>query len=101
MGLLKHALGKERTLNLLITNIMVVINDDVAYLHLDLLVDINIKDDHVLVGHIITLGDSNDCILIAFLIKILLGQDLCTINDIRMNTHSLHHTKFLFQILTF
>ena len=91
MRLLEHTLGNQRTLDFLVAEEVVAVDDDVAHLHLRLLVNVNIQDDHVLVGHVVTLGDGDDGILVALAVKILLCQDLGTVNDIRMKTHALHH----------
>ena len=53
--------------------LLITFNNDVAHLHLFLLVYINIKDDLIFVGNIFTLMNSDFGILEAFVFKIFLS----------------------------
>ena len=63
----------------------VAVEDNLTNLHLLLLVDINVEDDLVLAGNIITLYDIDFGVLIAFVIEVFLGQNLGTVNHVGRN----------------
>ena len=99
MNLTKGTLREEATLDFLVGHLFITIKDNAANLHLGFLIDIDIEHHLILTRYIIALTDINLSILIAFIIKILCGQDLSTVNEVLRQTHALGHTQFVLQIL--
>ena len=100
MGLRKGTLREESSLDLLIGELFVAFDVDGAHLHLLLLVDHHVKDHAVLLRYVLALQNFNVGILKAFVVKVFLGKDLRTVDDIRVYAHTLCHTEFLLHILT-
>ena len=101
MGFSKGTLAKHGSLNLLIAQLVVAINDDRAHLHFLLLIYIDIKDNLILCCNIVTLTDKDLSILITLVFKVLLCKYLSTVKHIRRNLSTLQKTEFLLHILTF
>ena len=85
MGLGKGTLLKEATLYLARLQLLITLNDNLANLHLLLLVDNDIKDDMVFLSHIGALLNIDISILKALIVEILLSKNLGTIYHVGMN----------------
>ena len=100
VGLRKGTLREEPSLNLLIGELFVAFDVDGAHLHFLLLINHHVKDDAILLRHVLTLQDLDVGILKALVVEVFLGKDLRTVDDIRVYAHALCHTEFLLHILT-
>ena len=101
INLTEGAFLKQRALNLAGLQLLVAFKDDIAYLHLVLLIDIDIKNHHILICHVVTLHNSDFRILEAFVIEITLSEDLSAVNHVGSNLTTLHDAKFCLHIFTF
>ena len=100
MGLCKGTLREQTALDLLVGQVVVAFDVDVAHLHLLLLVDHHVEDDAIPLRHVLALQDFDVGILEALVVEILLGKNLRTVDDVRMNAHALCHTELLLHVLT-
>ena len=91
MCFLEHTLGKQCTLDALVREPVVAVNHNVANLYLLLFVNVHVKNHHVLVGHVVALLNLYDGILVALVVEIALGENLCTVSHVGVKGHSLHH----------
>ena len=102
VNLAEGALAEERALDLRVTQFLVAVEDDVAHLHLRLLVDRDVENDLILAPrHVVALHDIYLCVLIALLVEVFLGQDLGTVNHIGCYLTALHDTEFGLHVLAF
>ena len=82
-----------------VAEVFIAFNDDMAYLHLRFLVDVDIKDYLILASHIIALHNIYLCILETFLVEIFLCQYLGTVYHVGSDLVALHDTQFGLQVL--
>ena len=87
------------TLDFLVGELFVTFEDNLANLHLRLLVDSDVEDDLVLAGDVVALNDFDDGIVIAFLVEVFLGQDLGTVNHVGRNLCTTHNAQFGVHVL--
>ena len=97
--LLEGAFGEQVTFQLLIRQLAVAINEDMPYPHFLLFVDINVEDDLILVGHIITLADVHLSILVSLVVEVFLGEGLRAVYHVRGYLSSLDKSELLVHIL--
>ena len=98
---LESSFREESSFQLLIGQLAVSVDDDVADFHLLFLVDIDVEDNRVLVGYIIALADIYLGILITLVVEVFLGKCLGTVEHVRSNLSALDKAKFLLHILAF
>ena len=90
---------EQRTLDFLVVQFLVSVEPNIAHLHLFLLVHFHVENHLILVGHVITLADFNLGVLVSFVVKVFLGQDLSPVDNVRMQGHALCHAQFLLHVL--
>ena len=84
MNLRKCTFPQESTLDLYVFQFAITVKDDIPNLHLLFLIDDNVKNHLVLLRYVFTLLDFYFRILESLIVKILLGENLCTVNHVRM-----------------
>ena len=101
MSLGKGTLGEESTLDLPVAQLLVTVDGNLVYLDLFLLVYYHIKDYLSLVCHVITLVNLDVGVLETLVVEVFLGKNLGTVQHVRSNLRTLHHTEFLLHVFTF
>ena len=93
------AFAEQRTLDSPVGEFLVAVEDDFPHLHLVFLVDEHIEHHLVLAGDIVTLLDIDLSVLIAFVVEVFLGQNLCAVYEVLRQTHALGHAELCFKVL--
>ena len=100
MGLGKGALLEEAALDDLGLQLVVALDVYLAYLQFLFLVDHHVEDYLVLASHVLALVYVYLGVLVAFLVKILLGQNLGTVYRVGRHLHTFEQTQLGLHILT-
>ena len=100
MDLRESTLREQSSLDLLVRQFLITLDDDLVNAHLLFLIHLHIKDHITLLRDVITLGNGNLGILETLIIEISLGQDLRTVNSIRCELTALEQTQLILHILT-
>ena len=101
VDLAEGALFEQVTLDLVVFQLLVALEDDAAHLHLRLLVNIDIENHLVLAGDVVALHNLNLCILITLVVEVFLGQNLSAVEHVGGNLAAFHDTKLSLHVLTF
>ena len=101
MRLAECSLCEQRTLDFLVAQLVVAFDYYLVYLQFLLLVYVNIQDYLVLGSDIVTLTDIDFGILVAFLIKVLLGENPGPVDHVRRDLSALQQSKLLLHVLSF
>ena len=101
MSLGEGTLREQTALDFLVGQFAVTIDDNLAYLHLLLLVDDHVEDDAVTLSHVLTLQNFDVGIFEALVVEVFLGQDLRAVNHVGVDAHAGCHAELLLQVLTF
>ena len=101
MGLCEGTFLEQTALYLAVFQRFVALDVDLADLHLLLLVDDNIKDNLVLVCHVVALTDLYVGVLEALVIEIFLGKNLGAVYHVRCDLSTLQESQFLLHVGAF
>ena len=101
MGRCQGTFLEQSALDLLVGDLLVAFNGDLMHLHLHLLVNRDVEDHLVLVGHIIALHDVDLSVLVTLVIEVFLGKDLGTVDHVRRNLTALQQAELLLHVLAF
>ena len=101
MRLAECSLCEQRTLDFLVAQLIVAFDYYLVYLEFLLLVHVNIQDYLVLGSDIVTLTDIDFGILVAFLIKVLLGENPGPVDHVRRDLSALQQSELLLHVLSF
>ena len=93
------AFREESSLDLLFAQLLVALDDDIANLHLLLLVHNNVQNHVILLADIVALHDFDIGILESLIVEILLRQHLSAVDCIRMYAHASQQTQLLLHIV--
>ena len=97
----ESTLGEHLSLDLAIGEFFISLDDNLVYFHFLLLVYLEIQDNVVFIGHIITLTDGDFGIFVPFVVEVFLCQDFGTVEDIGRHLASLDNTEFCIHIVAF
>ena len=101
VGLRQCTFAQKTTLDFLVAELVVALDDDAAHLHLLFFVDDDVENHVVLLRHIVALHHRDFGILKAFFVEIFLCNQFRTVEHIRVDAHSRRHSEALFQFLFF
>ena len=101
MGLCEGALLEQSALYLAVFQRFVAFDVDLADLHLLLFVDDYIKDNLVLVCHVVALTNLDVGVLEALVVEIFLGKNLRAVNHVRCDLSALQEAQFLLHVGAF
>ena len=99
MSLCESTLREEISLEFLLIDLLITLDDDLMNTNLLLLVNNDIKNYLILLRNILTLIDLDISILISLIIEILLGKNLRTVEHVWSNLATLEQAQFLLHIL--
>ena len=95
----KSTFFKEPTFNFRSLQLLISFNDNITHLHLLFFININVKNDLILLAYVLTLSYFYVCILKAFVVKIFLCKNFCTVNHIGCNLSAFKNAKLLLHIV--
>ena len=92
---------KQGTGNLIEWQFFVTIKDNLANLHLWLLVNSHVEDDFILTRYVVALCDIDFGVVIAFIIEVLLGKNLGAVNHVWRNLTAFHDAQLGLHVFAF
>ena len=95
----KGSFLKEAAFNFRSFQLMIAFNDDIAHFHLLFLVNVDIKNDLILLGYVLTLSYFNICVFEPLVIKVFLCENFCTINHVGCNLSTFKNAELLLHII--
>ena len=100
VSLLEHTFLYDVTLNATCSQCAITLDEDVAHLHLLLLIDDNVEYHLVFVSHVVALHDLYVGVLEAFLVEIAFSENLRTVDHVRCYLCALEQSEFLLHVCT-
>ena len=100
MSLLEHTFLYKVTLNATCSQCAITLDDDVAHLHLLLLIDDNVEYHLVFVSHVVALHDLYVGVLEAFLVEIAFRENLRAVDHVRCYLCALEQSELLLHVCT-
>ena len=100
MDFAKGTLAEHRTLDFLVCQLFVALEDDMANFHLRLLINIDVEDDFVLTRHVVALDNLDFSILKSLVIKVFLSQDFGAVYHVWRNLCTFHDAELRLHVLT-
>ena len=94
-------LCEQSALNLRVAQVLVALNDNLAHLHLLLLVNLDVKYHLILSRYVVALAYVYLSILITLVVEIVFGQQLSTVYHVRRNLVALKKSELCLKVLTF
>ena len=99
IDLAEGSLREHSAFDLIVAELFVAFEDDLAHLHLGFLVDDDVEDDFVLAGHVVALDNFDLGIVVTLVVEIFLGQDLGTVNHVGRNLCTAHDAQLVVHVL--
>ena len=100
VNLAEGTLLDEVTLDFIVGKLFVALEDDLADLHLLLLVDGDVEDDLVFAGDIVALDNVDFSIVITLVVEVFFCQDLGAVYHVGCDLCTTHNTQFGFHVLS-
>ena len=97
----EDTLFEQSTLDFREFEVVVAVDEDIAYLHLVFLVDIYIEYDLVFLSHVVSLHDVYLGVFVTFVVEIFLCENFGSVDHVRSDLRPLHDAELRLHVLPF